>query len=178
MIATTPHDRAMNVSTAIRGTTPSYSPALDAHQRGARATAPLSRGHHVHVVSNQPKKGFSVTPPDVLTHLLPVDWRRLARRPFPIHVSARGAILSRLSRKRVCSIPLGHTRAYSHDLTGANRSVVQSTPRKHVSRRLAYVGKHLRRLSYSPSFDGSKTIEKAFRDGRISFGGQQIVFLG
>ena len=35
-----------------------------------------------------------------------------------------------------------------------------------------------KRLSSSPSLDGFKTIEKAFGDGRISFGGQQIVFPG
>lgn len=34
------------------------------------------------------------------------------------------------------------------------------------------------RLPSSRSLDVSKTIEKAFGDGRISFGGQRIVFLG
>ncbi len=40
-------------------------------------------------------------------------------------------------------------------------------------RRVVHLSK---RLSCSPSLDGSTTIEKAFGDGRISFGGQQIVF--
>lgn len=57
--------------------------------------------------------------------------------------------------------------------------LVQHLPTHMVSelRCRRYLAQSLR-LSSSRSLDGSKTIEKAFGDGRISFGGQRIVFLG
>ena len=148
------HERAGRGPKASRAIAPSC-----AHQREASDSAPLSRGHHVHVVSNQPKKGFStVTPlPAVLTlPLVPDNWRRFARRPFPIHVSARGILLPRLSRKRVCSIPLGHTRAYSATVSACQPSVRNRLPHQRFVDHTADRLHHLSALSYAPSFDGSK----------------------
>ena len=57
-----------------------------------------------------------------------------------------------LSRKRVCLVLPGQTRTYSHDLTGANRSVVHSLPRQHVSQAIADVVHFLSSLSSKSRF--------------------------
>jgi hypothetical protein len=131
---------------------PSRHSSINDHQQGAQSDrAPLPHGHIQFAGADAPRQR-------------PVS-RLLLPRGIGHHLPGRAFVAAP-------GLFIHHMQA------GSRRPHVHSTPRKHVSRRLAYVGKHLRRLSCSPSFDGSKTIEKAFRDGRISFGGQQIVFPG
>lgn len=56
--------------------------------------------------------------------------------------------------------------------------LVQSFAGQLLSQKIADLDHSTNCLSQKPSLDVSKTIEKAFGDGRISFGGQRIVFLG
>lgn len=159
----------MSDSTAIRGTTPSYSPALDAHQRGARATAPLSRGHHVHVVSNQPDKGFSdVSLPGLLT-LHPVNWRRFCRRPFP-HSRSDARTSRCCVRKRVCSIPLGQTRAYSMNVLACQPSRSKALQHEPLVSRTSPAGLiHHLRLSSVARLVGIDPNENGLTHGKQGF---------
>lgn len=151
LLDTIQHERAGRPSKASRAIAVSC-----AHQREAGNSAPLSRGHYVHVVSNQPKKGFSTEPcPAVLTHLLPVELARaLSRVLFQPHSHWSRCSSSPVVTNRGVSAH-AFPRVPFNGRHGSRRSVVHSATRQHFSQALADVV-HLSRLSYSPSFDGSK----------------------
>lgn len=142
LLDTIQRERAGRGPTASLATAPSFPAAFDAHQRGRASYRVLSRGHHVHVVSNQPKKGFfTVTPPGLLT-LPPVDWRRFCRRPFP-HSHRPGFPPSRRRAFRGLSLLPGFRGArQSIRATGSRRSRAHSLPAEQFLQSLAHRDHH------------------------------------
>ena len=166
LLDTMTRERAGHWSRASRAVALSFPATIHARQKGHAGIAfrGLSRGHVVCGVVQMDH----VVKACRLSYRLglafpPVDWRRFGRRPFPIHVSARGVLLPRLSRSGC--VRSRHTRAYSHDLTGANRSVVQSATRQHFSQAVADVVHFDHRLSSSVSLrpDQHGRSEKGWR---------------
>jgi hypothetical protein len=168
---------------AARPSMASQAIALSFHenQRGRAFARGLSRarvgygGVRVdHVVEADP---ISLGP--ALTILLPVELARaLSRVLFQPHSHWSRFSSVAVTNRGVSSFSRALPRVHSANGPRPTASVRNSLPHQRLVNRTADRLHHLSDLSYSPSFDGSKTIEKAFRDGRISFGGQQIVFPG
>lgn len=131
----------------------------NAHQRGACTDAPLSRGHHACVVSNQSKKGFSFS--NRALTFTPDDWRGLNCAPSFSRIQIGWFSPSRRPL-RCSSRCIGHNspgRAVTMAAPGAfhsphsaacRRFCAQSIPHQKFIQGFADVG-HLSRLSSSVS---------------------------
>jgi hypothetical protein len=152
------------------------------HQKGGAGSASRrlsrARGHGV-VRVNHVVEADRFALRSALTHLLPVELARaLSRVLFQPHSHWSRFSSVAVTNRGVSSFSRALPRVHSANGPRPTASVRNSLPHQRLVNRTADRLHHLSDLSYSPSFDGSKTIEKAFRDGRISFGGQQIVFPG
>ena len=156
----------------------SSSPSSD-HTK-ARSTGALSRGHCArgvvrvdHVVKVRPT--FTRPTVDAFTSL---NWPGLRVRRFS-RIPDRRAAPSLSQRRRPVRISSSIRTGRSIYAVKLTLGLVQHLPTHMLSELLCgrYLAQSLR-LSSSRSLDGSKTIEKVFGDGRISFGGQRNVFLG
>ncbi len=121
---------------------PSVSPSFHENQRGRASARGLSRarGHGVvrvdHVV-----EADRISLGSALTHLLPVELARASSRVLfqPHSHWSRCSSSPVVTNRGVSSSSRALLRVNSHDLTGANRSVVHSATRQHFSQALADV---------------------------------------
>jgi hypothetical protein len=137
---------AMNAATASRCGGSSQLAAFDAHQKGPRLRTAISRGHHVHVVSHQPKEGVSecvkFSPRFVLAFLHVNNWRGLQRSASFSRISHWLPSSSRADDRRMASTSLRVIRRNSPvravtGCAGAFHSAIGSGSRPAVGNTLA-----------------------------------------
>jgi hypothetical protein len=160
-------ERVGRASKASRAIAPSC-----AHQREASNAAPLSRGHHVHVVSNQPKKGFSTEPcPAVLTLLLPVELARaLSRVLFQPHSHwSRCSSSPVVTNRGVSSSSRALPRVHSANGPRPTASVRNRLPHQRSVNRTADRLHHLSRLSSVSGLVGIDPNENGLTHAKASF---------
>lgn len=162
-----PLDGAGRLSKASPANVRSRLAAPDANGKGRRHSA-FSRGHHVHVVSNQPKKGISNDP--ILSKVLTLsraltNWRRFRLASFS-H-SHRLPVLPRSSRSGSVR-SLAQTRTYSARSNGCTRSPRQSLGHQQFINAVAD-GSHLNRLSSSAVSVGIDPNENGLTHAQASF---------